>query len=118
VPVPGAQTSKRYASVAHEVHREESATCSRLSQGSRNHTAYVAPHRAGIPTLSGGATLRAATGKATELTRAPPALLREGPDFRFEFVSQCNLPTDKGLFTLRAYRYTDHKTGKQVRTPP
>lgn len=41
-------------------------------------------------------------------------LLREGPDFRFEFVSQCNLPTDKGLFTLRAYRYTDHKTGKQI----
>lgn len=52
------------------------------------------------------------TGMDPRLLKPHPILLGEGPDFRFEFVSQCELPTDRGLFHLRAYRYT--KAGKTV----
>jgi len=50
------------------------------------------------------------------IERPIPVLLAEGPDFMFEFISQCELPTDRGLFHLRAYRYT-HKTTKLVVEP-
>lgn len=40
------------------------------------------------------------------LTHPPPRLVREGPGWRFEFISQCELPTSKGTFMLRGYRFT------------
>ena len=45
----------------------------------------------------------------SSIERPTPVLLAEGPDFRFEFISQCELPTARGLFNLRAYRYTKTK---------
>ncbi|GAB5036033.1 bifunctional dihydroxy-2-butanone 4-phosphate synthase gtp cyclohydrolase ii protein [Nannochloropsis oceanica] len=50
------------------------------------------------------------------IEKPTPTLLAEGPDFLFEYISQCELPTDRGLFHLRAYRYT-HKTSKLVVEP-
>ena len=52
----------------------------------------------------------------SNIERPTSVLLAEGPDFIFEFISQCELPTDRGLFNLRAYRYT-HKGTKQVVEP-
>lgn len=53
-----------------------------------------------------GAATAAATAGGGGIERPAAVLLAEGPDFRFEAISQCELPTDRGLFHLRAYRYT------------
>jgi 3,4-dihydroxy 2-butanone 4-phosphate synthase/GTP cyclohydrolase II len=50
------------------------------------------------------------------IERPVPVLLAEGPEFMFEFISECELPTDRGLFHLRAYRYT-HKATKLIVEP-
>lgn len=42
----------------------------------------------------------------SRLTHPAPRLMCEGPNWRMEFVSQCELPTEKGTFLLRGYRYT------------
>jgi len=52
-----------------------------------------------------------------DIQKPTPVLLAEGPAFVFEFISQCELPTDRGLFHLRAYRYT-HKTGRRQVVEP
>ena len=84
----------------------------RLMQAAQQHHhhhhqhAHHHMHEEALPLASarGGAVGLAAPAPGIE--RPAAVLLAEGPGFRFEAISQCEIPTDRGLFHLRAYRYT------------
>lgn len=75
-------------------------------QQHHHHAQHHHVHEEALPLASarGGAVGLAAPAPGIE--RPAAVLLAEGPGFRFEAISQCEIPTDRGLFHLRAYRYT------------
>lgn len=66
----------------------------------------------------GGEARPAGTGELRAIKRArggPEGLAAEGGGDDTSFVSECSLPTEKGMFRLRAYRYNGrHKSHEPV----
>lgn len=64
-------------------------------------------------TLSSFADMFKAERARMSSEASPPRLVRESQGARLEYISSCQLPTDRGQFILHAYRHT--KAGRQVR---